>query len=150
MTHTTIGKQTFNISLGLRRNSSNNHRKCSKHSQRSSERHIPNSLPMTSPKSEYCNFRHNGNPQRHTRPRSHIYIGYPKVLRCCCLFPKQSSRNKPNTKSCKQRRIISSGAYNFFKMGLGGFACLPVNKTNSLEQLATSKRALLKIFHSCL
>jgi hypothetical protein len=150
VSYTTVRELTFNICLCLRSNSSYNHRKCSKQNQSVTKRHTPDSMPMVSPKTKNCNFRLYSNPLRYTRPRTHVYIRNPKMLRSCCLFPEQSSRDKPNTKSSKLGRIISSSFYNLFNMRQRCFPSLPVNKPNSLKQLTTSKSTQQKIFHCCL
>lgn len=154
MTNATISQQTFNIGLSLGCNSSNNHGECSKQNQSITVtkgiRSIPNCMPVVSPKSKHCNFRLYCNPLRYTGPCTHVNVWYPKVQRSYSLFPKQSNRNKPNTKSSKQRRIISSSLYNFFNMGQRSFSSLPINKAYPLKQLTASKSTQLKVFHSCL
>lgn len=149
MTYTTIRKQSLDICLCLWCNSSNNHRKCSKQSLSTSKRHIPNNMPMMCPEPKNCDFRQNRNPQGHTRPCPHVYVRNPEMLRGCCLFPKQSCRYQPNTKSSQQRRSCSCSLDNLFNMRQRSFPCLPINKTNTLKQLATSKGTQLEIFHSC-
>ena len=147
MTNTTIGKQTLQCSLCLRRNSSNNHRSSSKKSQCTSKGTSPNSMPMMSPKSKNCNFRLKSNPQRYTRPCTLVNIRNPKMQRCCCLFPKKSCRNKPNSKGKKLRRFTLSSLKKIFERNQICFTCMPINKTNSLKQQTTSKSTQQKVFH---
>lgn len=146
---TTISEQSFDVCLCLRSNSSNNHRKCSEQNLSISKRHTPNSVPVMGPKAQNCNFWLNSNPQRYTRPCTHINIRNPKVQRSCRLFPKQSCRNKPDTKRCQLRRIIYSPFQNIFNMRQRSFSCLPINKTNPLKQQTTSKSTQQKILHCC-
>ena len=149
MTNATISKQTFNVCLSLRCNSSNNHRECSKQSLSTTKRQTPNNMPMMCPESKHCNFRQYCDPQRYTRPSSHIYIRYPKMLWSCCQFPQQSSRNKPNTQSSKQRRIISCSLYDLFNVWQRSFSSLPVDEAYSQKLLTTSKSTQQKVFHCC-
>jgi hypothetical protein len=150
VTYTTVCKQTLNICLSQGCNSSYNHRKCSKQSQSTTKRHAPNCMPMMSPKSKNCNFRLYCNPQGYTRPSTHVDIRNPKVQRSCCLFPEQSSRDKPNTKSSKQRRRCSCSLDNLFNMRQRCLSSLPIDKTNSQKGLTTSKSTQQEIFHCCL
>jgi len=147
MSNTTVCKQSFQISLCQRRNSSNDHRKSSKKCQCTSKISFPNSMPMMSPESKNRNFWQKCNPQRYTRPCSSINIRNPKMQRSCCEFPKQTCCNLPNTKQKQQRRIFSCSSSQAFNMRQICFSCLPIDKTNSLKQQTASKCAQLEIFH---
>lgn len=149
MSNTTISKQSFKICLCQWRNCSNNHRKTSKKSLCISKRTSPNGMPMMSPKTKNCNFRQNCNPQRDTRPCTHVYIRNPKMQWSCGLFPKQTSCYKPNTKQQKLRRSSSCSIYLIFNMRQMSFSCSKINKAYSLKQQTTSKSTQLKIFHCC-
>lgn len=148
MSNTTVCKQSFQMSLRLWCNCSNNHRKSSKKSQSTSKISRPNSLPMMSPKSKNRNFRLHSNPKRYRRPSSLINIRDPKMKGSCCQFPKQTSAYQPNPQCQKQRRFASCSVYLIFKMRKISLSCLPIDKTNSLKQQTTSKRTLLKVFYS--
>jgi hypothetical protein len=148
VTNTTIRKQTFNIFLCQRCNSSYNYRKCSKQRKIFSKKRTPKPHPMRSPKSENCNFWQKCNPLGYTRPCSHIYIRDPKMQRGYCLFPKLSNRNKPYTNSTRQRPCISCSFTKSFNMRLRSFTNFPINKTNTLKSKTTSKSTLQKIFYS--
>jgi hypothetical protein len=104
---------------------------------------------MSSPKPLNSNFWYKCNPQRYTRPCTHIYIRYPKMKRCYCLFPKKSNRNKPNTKCCRLSWSISCSFTKPFNMRQRCFTNFPINKTNTLKSKTTSKCTLQKIFYSC-
>jgi len=149
MSNTTICQQTFLPCLCLRSQRSNNHRKSPKQHLGIPKGNHPLLMPMMCPESQNCNFRQYSNPLRNTRPRSHINIRNPKVKRSCCLFPKKTHSNKPNSLLQKQRRFSLCPESQIFNVRKCRFSCLPVNKSNTLLQLTTPKSTQLKVFHSC-
>lgn len=71
------------------------------------------------------------------------------MQRCRCLFPKKSNCHKPNSSQQKQRRFCLCPKNLIGKTRNCCFSCLPVKKTNSLQQQTTPKSTQLKIFHCC-
>lgn len=149
MSNTTISKQTFLGCLCQGSQCSNNHRKNPKKSQSISKGPYPQIVPMMCPKPKNSNFRQHCNPQRYTRPSSHVYIRNPEMQGGSRLLPKKTHCYKPNSLKHKQGWFSLSPKCLPFNMANCCFSSLPIKKTNSLQKQTTPKCTKQEIFHRC-